>query len=99
MHRKYEKEGVVCMSLSLDELDNQKNALRFLQRQDASFENYLLDEETSVWQKQWDLVAPPLVLVFDREGKTAGRFENTDPDRPFTYEDVEKRVKQLLGEG
>jgi hypothetical protein len=97
MHRKYEKDGVVCLSVSVDEVEGQQKTLKFLADQGATFENYLLNEENEVWQKQWDTAAPPLVLVYDREGKVAGRFENNDPKKPFTYHDVENRVKQLLG--
>src|SRR4051794_11299497 len=95
MHRKYAAQGVVCLSVSLDEAGDREKTLTFLKKQEATFPNYLLDEETKVWQEHWNVKAPPVVFVFDREGKRAGKFD-TENDRTYTYEDVESLVKQLL---
>jgi len=36
------------------------------------------------------------VFVFDRDGRRAGKFDTSDPDKPYTYADVEALVKELL---
>jgi thiol-disulfide isomerase/thioredoxin len=99
LHEKYSKEGVVCVSLSLDKEDRHAAALAFLKKQRATFSNYRLDEEDEVWQEQFDLNGPPAVLVFDRGGKLARKFDHNDPDVNFDYSDVEKLVKDLLAKG
>lgn len=96
MHRHYPSEDLVCISVSVDLLENKDAALRFLRTQQATFANYLLDEPASVWQDKWQLNGPPAVFVFDRAGKWV-RFDHDDADKLYTYADVEKLVKQLLG--
>ena len=93
MHRKHEKDGLVCLSLSVDEPDNAKKALAFLNQQGATFANYLIDEPVEVWQKRLDAGYPPSVIVIDRAGKRVKRFT---ADEDFTYADVEKVVAPLL---
>jgi hypothetical protein len=93
MHRKYAKDGLVCITVSVDEPDNGPKALAFLNKQGATFPNYLVDEPAEVWQKRLNVGFPPNVLVFDRDGKRVKKFT---ADEPFTYADVEKVVEPLL---
>jgi len=68
----------------------------FLTRVGATFPNFLLAEEQEVWQDKFGALSPPVVFVFDRKGRRAAKF---DPDKTkFTYEDVEKLVRELLRE-
>src|SRR5262249_19750667 len=96
MHRKYSGDGVACISVSLDPADRRAAALEFLKKQQAAFANYWLDEELDVWQERFEISGPPAVFVFDRDGTRVGKFDTSDPDKPYTYEDVEKLVKKLL---
>jgi len=96
VHQKYGSQGVVCLSVSLDLLEKRQAALTFLKSKNADFPNYLLDEEQEFWQAKFNIKAPPAVFVFDRQGRRAGKFDSDDPDRPFRYADVEKRVLELL---
>ena len=98
MHKHYGKDGVVCMSVTTDEPERKDAALKFLKSKGATFPNYLLDENASLWQEKWTLKAVPAVFVFNREGKRAAKFDNDDPDKQFTYADVEKLVRDLLRE-
>jgi len=95
MHKKHGKDGVVCMSVSVDLVEDKDKALKFLRAKGATFANYLLDDETQVWQDHWDLSGPPAVLVYGRDGKLARRFVN-DANGQYTYADVEKFVQKLL---
>jgi thiol-disulfide isomerase/thioredoxin len=98
LHEKYAREGLVCMSVSVDD-DEAKHAaaLKFLTGVKATFANYRLDEPDSVWQEKWDFNGPPAVFVFDRQGRRAGKFTMGDPDNQFTYaKDVEPLVRKLL---
>ena len=82
--------------MTVDGVDNRKAALDFLKQQGATFPNYLLDEETEFWQNKWDVNGPPAVFVFDRDNRRAAKYDTSDPDKSFTYEDVEKLVQKLL---
>jgi hypothetical protein len=96
VQQKYGSQGVVCLSISLDLLERQQAALTFLKSKNAGFPNYLLNEEQEFWQAKFGIKAPPAVFVFDRQGRRAGKFDSEDPDRPFSYANVEKRVLELL---
>jgi hypothetical protein len=96
MRQRYGKDGLVCLSVSVDELGRKEATLAFLEKMRATFPNYLLDEDAEVWQNQWKIKGPPAVFVFDRAGKRAGKFDGDDPERTFTPQDVEKLVNQLL---
>lgn len=96
LQRKYAKDGLVCMSVSVDEPDKKDACLTFLKARNATFPNFLMDEKPDLWQNKWDINAPPAVLVFSRDGKLARKFDNTDPDKQYTYADVEKFIQELL---
>jgi hypothetical protein len=94
MHKKYAKDGVVCVSASVDTPADKGRALKFLQKQQAGFTNFWLDEPNETWQNSWDFLGPPAVFVIDRQGNKTGRI--LPPDN---YEDVEKLVVKLLKAG
>jgi hypothetical protein len=96
MQQRYGKEGLVCMSVSVDDSKDHARALAFLTRQKATFANYRLDEESEVWQKKWKIEGPPGFFVFDRQGYRARRFYADRKGSEFTAADVEKVVKELL---
>jgi hypothetical protein len=96
LHQKYAKDGLVAMSVSVDTAEDRGKALEFLRKQSATFANFWLDEKGKVWQEKLDIAGPPAVFVFDRQGKRAGKFDTDDPDKPYTYDDIEKLVRQLL---
>jgi thiol-disulfide isomerase/thioredoxin len=98
LHQKYAKDGLVAMSVSVDDEGAPHDAaLKFLQKVKATFRNYRIDEPKSVYQEKWDFNGVPAVFVFDRQGRRAGKFTNDDPDKPFTYsKDVVPLVEKLL---
>lgn len=101
IHNKHAKDGVVCMSASVDDFtpktrkDAEDACLRFLKSKNATFANYLIDDKAEVWQKHWQIVPVPAVMVYDRAG-TLKRFDWNDPTNQFTYPDVEKHVEELI---
>src|SRR5262249_37812095 len=96
IHQQHAKDGVVCMSVSVDDSDNREKALKFLQAKGAAFPNFLLDEDASVWQEAWKSKGVPIVFVFNRDGTQAGKFDSDDPDKQFSYKDVKAKVDELL---
>ncbi len=96
LHRKYAADGVACMSVSIDDAEDQEAALKFLKSKGATFANFLVAEENSQWKKKWAIGGVPVVFVYGRDGKLAKRFDNSNPDSQFTYNDVTKFVEGLL---
>jgi hypothetical protein len=99
MHKKYAKDGLVALSVSLDPLAEdpraKDNVLKFLRSQEAAFTNLLLDEPLDVWAKKLRFSFPPCYYVFSRQG----RWTRFDPDdEKFDQKEVEKLVVELLRE-
>jgi thiol-disulfide isomerase/thioredoxin len=103
MHHKYAKQGLNVVSLSLDDPTDAKAvkaAEAFLRDKKAVFANYLLDEDEGVGYEKLNINAIPAVFLFGPDGKVVKRFTMDDPDKQFTYEQVEKAVAGMLkGEG
>ena len=93
MHEKYAKDGLVAVSVSLDDLKEsgaEQAVLKFLKSRNASFTNLILDESQEYWQKKFNMDGPPSVFVFNREGKWK-QWVGGDP-----YPEVEKLVVEFL---
>lgn len=93
MHKKYSTNGLVCISVSIDDVDEMKSTLAFLKQMNSTLANYLLDEPGELREAKLDVGPPPTVLVFDKNGKRVKKFST---EEPFTYEDVEKLAVSLL---
>jgi hypothetical protein len=99
MHKKYAKDGFVALSVVLDDPDNadsRKATRAFLEKteKDAPFTNLWLnggkdfDPSTKLGS-----AAPPLVFVFDREGRIAKKYKGF---KDVDYDEIEKFVADLL---
>jgi len=96
MHKKYVKDGLVCMTVSVDQPEDRDKALQFLKAKGATFPNYFLnEEEAKVWQDHWDVNGPPAVFIYGRDGKLARRFVN-DANNSYEYADVDKFMQKFL---
>ena|SRR5436309_12857570 len=94
MHRKYAKQGLVAVSVSVDDLEDketQAEVLKFLRQQKATFANFLLNETPEDWQKKLKIEAVPAMFVFNR----AGQIEQKYAEAP-KHAEIEKLVEQLL---
>jgi thiol-disulfide isomerase/thioredoxin len=109
LDRKYASRGVKCISLSLDfegvgkPEDVAPQVLKFLRKQGATLENVLAADEPEVIYKKLEAASIPLVLVYDRQGKLRGRFEEPAVNRKGAapkslYDQVEAMVDTLLAE-
>lgn len=99
MHHKYGKDGLVVISVALDDIrdkddpDALKRVNEFLRAKKATFTNLLLDETTEFWQKQLRFIAPPCQFVFDRKGKWT---QFIPAEAEIDQKVVEKLVVELL---
>ena len=95
MHNKLAKDGLVAISVTLDDPDDKEakgRALKFLQKQKATFKNFQLLDDSSVWQEKLKISGPPCVYVFNRENQWAAKLEGEKVD----YAEIEKLVRELL---
>jgi len=93
LHDKYGKQGLVAVSVSLDELGEkgiQEAVLKFLESKKAAFTNVILDESFEFWSRKFEFSSPPCVYVFNREGKWT-RFIGADK-----YPDAVKLVDSYM---
>jgi thiol-disulfide isomerase/thioredoxin len=101
MSRRYKDRGVTFVSLSLDNREDRKAveaARAFVAKQNATFRNYVLDENILQGFEKLDIVAVPAVLVYDRSGRRRYKLTGDDPNKQFTEKDVEAAVTGLLKE-
>ena len=95
LHNQHAKADLVAISVSLDDLtdDGAKDkVLKFLQKQQATMTNLILDEKPEVWQSKLKIDGPPLVMVFNRKGELEQKFVDKDVD----YAVIGKLVAELL---
>jgi thiol-disulfide isomerase/thioredoxin len=95
LHNQHAQAGLVAVSVSLDDLseDGVKDKVhKFLQKQQATMPNLILDEKPEVWQAKLKIDGPPLVMVFNRKGELEQKFVDKDVD----YAVIGKLVAELL---
>jgi thiol-disulfide isomerase/thioredoxin len=95
LHNQHAKAGLVAASVSLDDLseDGAKDkVVKFLEKQQATMTNLILDEKPDVWQAKLKIDGPPLVMVFNRKGELEQKFVDKDVD----YAVIGKLVAELL---
>ncbi len=79
MQRRYGKDGLVAVSVSLDDPQDKPSMARvekFLVKEQATFPNLVLAEATESWQEKLKFDAPPCVFIFNR----AGQWKKFDAD-------------------
>jgi thiol-disulfide isomerase/thioredoxin len=94
MHRKYGKDGLAAVSVSVDDISTkgvEDRVRKFLESQKAAFTNLILNEKPEVWVDKLKIEAVPAVFVFGRDGKIVKKF--TDE---VNYADIEKLAIELL---
>jgi len=96
LHEKYSRQGLTVISVSVDppdDVDARQAARAFLAARRATFHNVLLTDKAEVWQDKWKVIGPPLLFLFDREGRLVARW-----DDKVDMAEVEKRVAVVLAE-
>jgi thiol-disulfide isomerase/thioredoxin len=96
LNAKYAARGLKVVSVSVDppdDADAKAAARDFLVRQKAVFRNVILSDRAEVWQAKWKIDGPPLLFLFDKQGRLAGRWEGK-----FDPADVDKKLAALVDE-
>jgi len=96
MHKKYARQGLVVVTVALDDASNEKvkaSLLKFLRNVEATFTNLVLDEKEDVWTKRLGIEGYPAMFVFNRDGKYQKLLA---PDIDDELANVEKLVVEWL---
>jgi thiol-disulfide isomerase/thioredoxin len=99
MHEALKDKGLAVASLSFDDPTDAKalaDAKKFLAAKNATFPNIVLDAESGAGFDLFDINGIPAVFLYSPDGKEIRRFTMDNPDRQFTYDQVESVVKTLL---
>jgi len=96
--RKYADKGLVVVSVSFDEAEEEAEVRKFLGQRGASFENLIskVDTQQAIDDFQIDNGAIPNYWLYDRSGKIAKRFSPSDPTVKFRSEEIDSAVEELL---
>lgn len=70
----------------------------FLDKLGAEFANYHLAENLTWSFERLDLLAIPVVLIYDGTGRERFRLTNDDPNNQFDEQDIEQALQSLLVE-
>ena len=98
LYKKHEKDGLIAMTVAVDKAWDQyspavhDNLLKFLQKQGATFPNFVLDAPKKVLEDRLRIMAVPSVYVFNRAGKWTHFAEGAEPEK------LDALVKKLLAE-
>jgi thiol-disulfide isomerase/thioredoxin len=95
LHEKLANRGLVVISVSVDppdDADAQSAAKAFLVKHRAAFRNVQFTDKAEVWQAKWNVVGPPLLFLFDQDGKLASRWEGK-----IDMGEVSRRVTEVCG--
>ena len=96
MHKKFAKDGLVAITLSMDlvrkDVKNpRENALKLLQKHNASLINLIVDDDPELLKEKLQYQGGlPMVYVFNRQGKW--KLYELEID----YEEMEKTVERFL---
>ena len=86
LQRHYKDQDVEFVSMNLDDHSDQSaldDAKIFLQKMNANFDNFWMDENLMVAFKQLDLIGIPAVVIYDRDGKERYRLTGDNPNKQF----------------
>lgn len=101
LHRRLADRGLTVISLSCDDPDNQEAVLKFLKRQQATFDNLLSrygasEEGFNAFNIKTG--ALPYYLLYDRQGKLREDLGSGTRIEGLKPEELDKAVEQLLAE-
>lgn len=69
MQSKHGSEGLVILTVSIDDPEEREQALGALRKRKVTLTNLFLHEPPEVWQKKLRFDASPCVYLFDRRGR------------------------------
>ena len=101
LYDQYKGRGVTFVSMSVDDREDKQAiemARQFLRRQNATFRNYLMDENITQAMEKLDVLGIPAVFIYDRSGRLRHNFNGNDPEHQFTQKQVDKALARLAAD-
>lgn len=104
LHRQFQKDGLVVMSLNFDDLDAGKpspKVLSFLKKHEAAFPNLVSALDIGGDGAEAFGIpdgALPHFFLYGRDGKLLKVFTSSDPDQTFSHAELEAAVAAALRE-
>lgn len=99
--KRYNNRGVTFISMSVDDREDKQaveTARQFLRKQNATFRNYLLDENILESFEKLDIPGVPAVFIYDRSRRLRHNLNGNDPNHQFTQKGVEDALAALVAE-
>ena len=96
---RFGESGVIFVSMLLEDPGEPgviEMARGFLERQNATFDNFWMNENLMESFEQLDLIGLPAVLVYDGTGELRHKLTGDDPNNQFDDADVEGAILELL---
>jgi thiol-disulfide isomerase/thioredoxin len=101
LYNRYRNSGVTFVSMSVDDREDKQaldTARQFLRKQNATFSNYLMNENISQSFEKLDIEGVPDVFIYDASGRRRYALNGNDPNSQFTEKDVDDAVAGLVAE-
>ena len=99
LHQRYGDRGVQFVSINFDDSqdgESLQKAKAFLEDVQANFDNVYFNENLIDAFAHMEVIALPVVVIYNQDGEEAMRLTNTDPRHQFTEADIEAAIDQLL---
>lgn len=98
LHQQHEKDGLVVVSVSMDDVEELAAVTKFLGNRGATFANFIKNADSlQEASEDFGVTALPFYVVFDRQGERHD-LTNDDPDNPVTPEILDQRVAEFLAQ-
>lgn len=101
LHQRFGDRGVRFVAMNLDSREDSpalKMAEQFLINTNATFENYMMDENLLKAFELLDLLGIPTVLIYGPDGQERFRLTGDNPNSQFTDRDIESAIESLLAQ-
>ena len=98
LHQLHAKDGLVVVSVSMDDKEEAADVAEFLKSQGAAFRN-LISHDGGSQQAYDDFQIPslPHYVIFDRTGQRHD-LTSDDPEKPLTTESLDQKVANFLSQ-
>ncbi len=101
LFHEYKDRGVEFVSISVDDREDKaavERARQFVRKQQATFRNYLMNENIMESFEKLGVEGIPAVLIYDRAGRLRYNLNSNDPNHQATVKDVEDALAALAAE-
>ena len=101
LYNRYKSRGVEFVSMSVDDHEDNaavEEARQFVRRQNATFRNYLMDENIMQAFEKLGVQGIPAVILYDRAGRRRYDLNGNDPNHQATLKDLDDALATLVAE-